>query len=70
MKNRLDALHVELYGNGQFQGYLKSVSTYYQKVESTPNKMEAKAYAKMETAQKDGELVRVLTHGALTYNVG
>ena len=52
MKNKLDALHIELYGGGQFQGYLKSVSTYHQHIDSTPNKADAKAYAKFETLQE------------------
>lgn len=69
MKNSLDKLHIALYGGGQFQGYLKSVSIYHTKVTSTQNKSEAKAYAKRETAMKDVELVHVLTHAGLTCEI-
>lgn len=69
MKNKLDALHIELYGGGQFQGYLKSVSTYHQHVDSTLNKADAKAYARFETAQKDCQLVGLLTAGGLNTNI-
>lgn len=65
MANSVDKLHIALYGGGQFQGYLKSVSIYHSKVTSTQHKSEAKAYAKIETAMKDAELVQALTHAGL-----
>ena len=66
MTNSLDKIHIELYStDGKFQGYLKSVSVYHNKVTSIDNKIDAKSYAKVETALKDCELVGVLTHGAL-----
>jgi len=65
MKNSLDKLRIELYGMGEFQGYLKSVSTANQKVYSTNNKYEAKTYAKRETAEKDADRVRRITCGGL-----
>lgn len=65
-RNSLDKLHIELYSpDGKFQGYLKSVSVYHQKVKSIGTKMDAKSYAKVETANGDCELVGRLTHGAL-----
>ena len=65
-RNSLDKLHIELYSpDGKFQGYLKSVSIYHQKITPTNTKMDAKSYAKIETANGDCELVASLTHGAL-----
>jgi len=70
MANSLDKIHIELYSvDGIFQGYLKSVSVYYQKVTPINNIMEAKSYAKIETAHKDCELVGALTHGGLIARV-
>lgn len=69
-RNSLDKLHIELYSvDGIFQGYLKSISTYYNKVESTNNIAEAKPYAKQETAAKDCNLVGILTRGGLRTNI-
>ena len=66
MSNSLDKLHIELYStDGVFQGYLKSVSVFHQKVTSIPNKLDAKSYAKVETAEKDARLVDIITRGCL-----
>ncbi len=63
--NNLDKLRIELYGMGQFQGYLKSVSMANQRVFSTNNKYDAKTYAKRETAEKDADRVGRITCGGL-----
>lgn len=55
--------------DGQFQGYLKSISIYHQKVTSANNKGEAKAYATTDAANKDGNLAAIMTHGGLLYQV-
>lgn len=62
-------IHIKLYGNGQFMGYVKRISTYYGKVDSTPSIENAKSYSKAETAATEGELIRAITHGALNYEV-
>ena len=66
MKDKLDKIRIELYGNGVFQGYVKSVSTANQKVISTPNKADAKTYGSPETAVKDTDKIMAMTHGALS----
>ena len=63
--DKLDRLRIELYGMGQFQGYLKSVSMANQRVYSTNSKYEAKTYAKRETAEKDADRVGRITCGGL-----
>ena len=63
--DKLDRLRIELYGMGQFQGYLKSVSVANQRVYSTNNKYEAKTYAKKETAEKDADKIGRITCGGL-----
>jgi len=50
--DKLDRLRIELYGMGQFQGYLKSVSVANQRVYSTNNKYEAKTYAKRKQQRR------------------
>lgn len=55
--------------NREPQGYLKRVSTYYYKVESTNNLAEAKKYAKEKTALADAELVMAMTNGGLICEV-
>lgn len=69
MKNNLDKLRIELYGNGIFQGYVKSVSLAKNKVTSTNNKMDAKTYGKQSTAKEDVHKIMYLTSGALTCNI-
>ena len=65
MRDNLDKLRIELYGDGKFQGYLKSVSMANQNVKSTMNKMEAKTYSKEDTAYKDIEKISHITRGIL-----
>ena len=63
--------HIKLYSPDKvYQGYLKSVSTYYGKIESTTSIKDAKSYAKQETAEKDVHLVMVMTHGGLGCEIG
>lgn len=69
MKDKLDKLRIELYGNGIFQGYVKSVSAANQKVKSTPNKVDAKTYSSFESAGRDAEKIMHITHGALICNI-
>ena len=70
MKDKSDKLVIELYGGGQFQGYLKHLSIANRHFDSTPYKQEAKAYAKVATANKDIEAVAILTNGAIRGVVG
>lgn len=55
--------------DGRPLGYLKYISSYYTKVDSTYNIAEAKQYVKAETALRNGELASQMTHGGLLYKV-
>ena len=70
MKNSLDKLRIELYGNGIFQGYVKSVSESKQHVTSTMNKMDAKTYSSMTTASKEIDKIANITRGNLICRLG
>ena len=63
--DKFDRMRIMLYGNGRFIGYLKSVSQTKGRVLSTQYKEDAKSYAKKTTADKDVEIVKMLTHGAI-----
>ena len=69
--NKSNKLHIGLYNPylNTFEGYLKSVSVYHNKVSATNNIEEAKSYAKQETACRDGQLVVALTHGGINYKI-
>lgn len=69
MRDKLDKIRIELYGNGIFQGYVKSVSTSNQKVKSTMDKDDAKTYGSSITAGKDIEKIKRMTHGGLICNI-
>lgn len=58
-----------LSNNGYVQGYLKSISTYHNNIESTDNIDDAKQYSKYDTAVKNGELAAIITHGGLLYRI-
>lgn len=70
MKSKQDKLRIELYANGQFQGYAKHISVYNNKVESTYSKEDAKVYSTAEKAQQDASLIALITKGCLTANIG
>lgn len=65
-----ERVNIYLYGNGQFLGYLKSISIANQKIKSTKDKSEAKGYAKYETALKDADAVGMMTHGGIIAEIG
>ena len=66
MAHKKTKIYIELYGDRQFQGYLKRIGRTKSWVESTLVLDEAKTYAKIDTAQSDIERVAKMTHGALT----
>lgn len=65
-KDRHDRIVIEIYGNGKFQGYLKSIGRTKNWFDSTNAKMNAKTYASLDTAKKDMERISVMTKGAVT----
>lgn len=65
-----ERVHICLYGNGKFLGYLKSISIANKKITSTEVKSEAKGYAKYETAIKDANAVGMMTHGGIIAEIG
>ena len=67
VKNKFDSLRIAVSGNGQFQGYLKSVSVFNNKIETTLDKSKAKCYAKQESAMKDIYLANQITRGTLSF---
>ncbi len=69
MAKKYDSLRIEVYGDGKFQGWLKSVSTYNHAITSTTNKAEAKTYAKNDTAMKDAMLANQIVRGTLSFNI-
>lgn len=68
--NKLDKLRIELYNNnGLFMGYIKSVSVARGKIISVKEKINAKTYAKQETAIKDCILTDKIAKGALVTKI-
>ena len=58
-----DKLVLEVYDQGQFTGYLKSISVIKNKFTMTPYKGEAKKYAKQQTAEKEMKrLLKILSN--------
>lgn len=55
--------------NKEPQGYLKRVSTFNYKIESTNNLVDAKKYAKEKTAQAEAQLVMAMTNAGLICEV-
>ena len=69
MNNKYDGLRLEIYANGQFQGWVKKISTFNNEVVPTTNKMEARTFAKMETADKYAKLAYQIVRGTLSFKV-
>lgn len=63
--NDRDKIHIELYGNDIFQGYVKSVSVAKQKVESTYKLEEARPFASEYSALKCCTTIQEITNWAL-----
>lgn len=69
MRDKLDKLRIEIYGNGIFQGYVKSVSESKQYLKSTMDKKDAKTYSSMIIASKEIDRIHNITRGTLRLNV-
>lgn len=68
-KNSLDKLHIELYANGEFQGYAKHVSEVKRKVDSTTNKADALHFSTQRAANNVCDKILNITHGCIMCKV-
>ncbi len=68
--NNLDKLHIELYStDGVFQGYLLHLKESTGKVETTPNKYNARSFSTMSAASKVVTKVENITRGCIKCNI-
>ena len=70
MRGTVDSIRLELYADGEFQGYVKSVSKAKESVESTMSKYDSKPYSSQSAAEKDIKLIDEITRGNLKAKVG